>query len=377
MKARTTRITRTTASVLLALLTLAGASVASAATEIVSAAGDAAAVTAARDAFRVELGGGDTSSGGGLFGGLRREINWDGAPDTASDPNFMPADQFLARGVLFTTGGQGVRMSAKAVNPTNTPILFSGVNASHAQLFAAFTAERVFAPFGSNRIDVTFRVPGSQTPGATRGLGVVFGDVDLPFTTSIEYFTIDGSSLGKFFVPEGSGNQTFSFLGVAFDLPIVARAEIVLGNTAINGFGELPGQDVVITDDFIYGEPLVVPPVGCEANPTTLCLTNGRFEVTVEFETSQGQTGVGRVQREGLDSGAVWFFNANNLEMLIKVLNACTINDRFWVYLAAATDVGFTVTVVDTSANVTKTYTKDPGPPAPATTDSDAFDTCP
>jgi hypothetical protein len=207
---------------------------------------------------------------------------------------------------------------------------------------------------------------------------VVFSDVDLPFTTSIEYFLIDGTSLGKFFVEPGNGNQTFSFLGVAFDLPIVARAEIVLGNTALNQFGDFLVQDSAITDDFIYGEPLAAPAAACEANATTLCLNNGRFEVTVEFRTEPGgELKRGRVQREGLDSGAVWFFEPDNLEMLVKVLNACTINNHFWFYSAAATDVEILVTVVDTLRNVTKTYTKVLGPPAPAITDTQAFATCP
>ena len=41
---------------------------------------DAASITAARDAFRLVLGGGDVAGANGSFGGLRREINWDGYP---------------------------------------------------------------------------------------------------------------------------------------------------------------------------------------------------------------------------------------------------------------------------------------------------------
>jgi hypothetical protein len=207
---------------------------------------------------------------------------------------------------------------------------------------------------------------------------VVFSDVDLDFTTSIEYFAIDGTSLGKFFVPAATGNQTFSFFGVAFELPLVARAEIVLGNIQLNQFGELPlVQDVVITDDFVYGEPIAAPAVDCVANATTLCLNNGRFELQVAFATTAGgEQKLARVQRLGADSGALWFFSANNNEMLVKVLDACAINERFWFYAAAATDVEFEITVTDTEADVTKVYSKEFGPPAPAITDTDAFDTC-
>src|SRR5436309_835989 len=44
-----------------------------------SAAGaSAAAIMAARDQFRVDLGGGTVAAPNGSFGGLRREINWGG-----------------------------------------------------------------------------------------------------------------------------------------------------------------------------------------------------------------------------------------------------------------------------------------------------------
>lgn len=326
-------------------------------------------------AYRLELGGGDTGSGG-LFGGVRREINWDGAGDAVSDPNFMAADQFRGRGALFTTNGSGVKMSAKADNPTATPVVFGSLSGAYPQLFAAFTTERTFSPIGSNRLDVTFVAAGTDVPALSRGLGVVFSDVDLPFTTAIEYFTLDGTSLGKYFVPAAEGNQTFSFLGVSFEDPIVHRAEITLGTIALGAHGEPAGHDVVITDDFIYGEP-VVADEGCQADATTLCLNNGRFELQVEFATSPGgPRSLGRTQRLGADSGAVWFFNAKNLEMLVKVLDACTLNDRFWFFSAAATNVEFEVFVTDTATGQTKTYFKPHGPAAPAINDTDAFATC-
>ena len=48
-------------------------------------------------------------------------------------------------------------------------------------------------------------------------------------------------------------------------------------------------------------------------------------------------------------AGLFWFFNENNIEMLIKVLNACVPPfDRYWTFYAATTNVEFTVTVTDT-----------------------------
>ncbi len=124
--------------------------------------------------------------------------------------------------------------------------------------------------------------------------------------------------------------------------------------------------------------PFTCPDV-CIPGPTTLCLNDDRFRVEVAWDTGSA-TGLGQVVPGGTgDSSNLWFFSPNNWEMLIKVLDGCAINDRFWVFFAATTDVGFTVTVTDTGSDgqPMKQYVNPLGQAADAVTDTSAFATCP
>ena len=115
---------------------------------------------------------------------------------------------------------------------------------------------------------------------------------------------------------------------------------------------------------------------GCEEAGSSLCLVDGRFEVKVDWSTADGRKGAASMVPGGTNnSGLFTFFDPNNWEMLIKVLDGCGENGNHWVYAAAATDLGLDITVTDTQSDSdsTWTYTKEPGPPAPAITDSAAF----
>jgi PEP-CTERM motif. len=218
-----------------------------------------AGIQAVVDAYRADLGTLNPNVAGS-FGSGRREINWDAVPDALSAPNLLPANFFNVnspRGVVFTTAGTGFQVSANAASGTS--IEFGNINATYPVLFQTFSPQRLFTALGSNSLDVNFFVPGSTTPALTRGFGSVFTDVDFPNTTSIEFFAANNASLGVFFVPAGPvPNESLSFLGVDFGSNIVSRVHITNGNTAL-GPNEAGAVDLVVMDDFLYGEPVGVP----------------------------------------------------------------------------------------------------------------------
>ncbi|MEL7061062.1 MAG: hypothetical protein AAGN46_13655 [Acidobacteriota bacterium] len=114
------------------------------------------------------------------------------------------------------------------------------------------------------------------------------------------------------------------------------------------------------------------PPVG-----DVLELRNNRFEVSVDWLDFAGEDGGGRIVTQSSDSGLFYFFDEDNWELLVKVLDGCGLNQHYWVFSAATTDVEFTLTVTDTLRNVTRVYENPLGVSAPAITDTAAFATCP
>ena len=100
-----------------------------------------------------------------------------------------------------------------------------------------------------------------------------------------------------------------------------------------------------------------VNPPTCTSTPTALCLNNSRFRVTVNWSVpSQGTSGVGTASGLTSDTGYFWFFSANNIELVIKVVDGRAFNNYFWVFYGALSDVQYTITVTDAVTGAVKTY---------------------
>jgi streptogramin lyase len=113
---------------------------------------------------------------------------------------------------------------------------------------------------------------------------------------------------------------------------------------------------------------------GCDAN--TLCLGGSRFHVTVHWQ-SQTASGLGQAVSLTPDTGYFWFLDSSNVEMLVKVLDACSASGRKWVFAAGLTNLNVVMTVTDTQTGLSRTYTNPQGTAFLPIQDTDAFSTCP
>ncbi|MCA1582398.1 MAG: PKD domain-containing protein [Acidobacteria bacterium] len=111
----------------------------------------------------------------------------------------------------------------------------------------------------------------------------------------------------------------------------------------------------------------------CVATAAVLCLNGGRFRVDVAWQVpSQGSSGAGSAVPLTADTGYFWFFSANNVELVVKVVDGRAFNGRFWVFSGALSDVAYTVTVTDTQTGASRVYSNPFGRLA-STSDLSAF----
>ena len=99
----------------------------------------------------------------------------------------------------------------------------------------------------------------------------------------------------------------------------------------------------------------------CSPTATSLCLNASRFRIEVEWTDFQGNQGVGRAVPLTSDTGYFWFFDDDNVELIIKVLDGRGLNGNWWVFYGALSSVEYRITVTDTQTGNTKTYTNPSG----------------
>ena len=251
---------------------------------IFSASGpDPAAIQLTVDAFRVAIGGVNNGNAVGSLPTGRREVNWDGGGAAANATLFpTPMNTFnsgaTTRGLVSTTPGSGFEISGQPLPE------FGDINPNYPAFFTTFSSPRLFTPLGSNVMDALFFVPGTNTPASVFGFAAVFTDVDLANTSSLEFFSLAGQSLGTFFVP--TFNNGLSFIGVLFTDPI-GRVRIRTGNTAV-GPNDGGGVDVVVLDDFIYSEPQSAAAAAVPEPASLTLLATGLLTVAARARRRRG-----------------------------------------------------------------------------------------
>ena len=162
-----------------------------------------------------------------------------------------------------------------------------------------------------------------------------------------------GGATGGTPAAEGSGPVTTVVGGLTTGVPYAFRV------TARNDAGDSAPSNVAAAT------PLANTGA-CDDSGDAICLLGDRFMVSVAWRnqaTGVSGTGHGAVFPQSDRSGTFWFFNAQNVELVVKVLDGSTINDFYWTFYGSLTDREYWITVVDTvdEDRASRTYYNPPG----------------
>jgi hypothetical protein len=254
-----------------------------------------------------------------------------------------------------------------AVDPSNPSRLYAGDVSFSPGIFA----RTIVDPCASSpttlclnlhrfRVEVSWRAANLGTSGVGQAVPLTSDTGHFWFFSenNIELIVkvVDGRSFnGHFWV----------FYGALSDVEYtitVTDTETGLGNSYFNPQGQL--ASVADTSAFAATGALpqssASPPRSlrsaatavCSGDSTALCLNANRFRVRVAWRAANiGSSGVGQAQPLTTDTGYFWFFSANNVELVVKVVDGRAFNAKFWVFYGALSDVEYTITVTDTDTD--------------------------
>ena len=102
----------------------------------------------------------------------------------------------------------------------------------------------------------------------------------------------------------------------------------------------------------------------CREGSDHLCLRGGRFEVRAHWSRPDVLEEFGAGTAVAVDisdeSGLFWFFESENIELVVKVLDGTAINGSYWVFFGALSDVEYWITVRDAETGERQTYHNPP-----------------
>jgi ELWxxDGT repeat protein len=129
------------------------------------------------------------------------------------------------------------------------------------------------------------------------------------------------------------------------------------GPLGATGSGLSVGPEAAVFEPIVAAGKAAGDKAPCVPSATRLCLAGGRFAVTARWKDFDGNVGDGKaVPLAGGDTGYFWFFGADNVEVVLKVLDGRPVNGKFWVFYGALSSVEYTLTVTDTETGAVKTY---------------------
>lgn len=305
-----------------------------------------------------------TAVAGSDFTATSGTLNW--ADGDSSDKTFQVAildDAEVEGSETFTVSLASPSGGASLGSPATASVAVSSNDTPSSSGSIRFTAAS--ANVAENAGSVTLSL--ERTGGSSGAVSVNWATANGTATAGADFTAANGSvSFG-----DGETGPKSIQVTIADDTTEESSESFSVALSAPSGgaaLGSPASATVTINDNDAIGP--------CVADATTLCLNEGRFRVRMRWTDFQSVTRDAKALTFRSDSGFFYFVDDSNLEVLVKVLNGCGVNNKFWVFFAAATNTGFTLTVTDTHTGISKPYTNPLGAFPLTVGDTGAFGGC-
>lgn len=145
----------------------------------------------------------------------------------------------------------------------------------------------------------------------------------------------------------------------------IVRSFYSPGGVLFSPVQELGLFSTCAADPLVGGGPVEPPDWSCAASGEPVLLGGGRFRVRASWQDFQGRRGGARGCRLGDQSALFSFFDDENLELVVKVLDGDAVNGHAWVYATGLTNVAVELEVEDVASGTTWSMSNPLGRPFP------------
>ena len=224
---------------------------------------------------------------------------------------------------------------------------------------------------------------GSQSAIAIGSVTVTEASPTIPHPSGA--YTLVGATAGPGNVWKAPVNQAITFNALethaqSYTWDFGVGTEAQTGATVTHTFtlGGSPQVILTVVGDGTNTDGTTVSTIRFAiTDPYTLRLDNGRFAIQASWTSAaQGTSGFGTATALTTDTGYFWFFTSSNTEVVIKALDACSVDGHFWIFGSGLTNLGVVLTVTDTQSGTTMQYTSADGSAFQPIQDFGSFSAC-